>query len=67
MKFTKSEFTRTVVGEEPMVFLDAAAITERIGRISRVEKAAPVPLYHTMSVRQQPYEAKWRRALKRAS
>ncbi len=67
MRFTRTEVARSLGKDEPMVDLDAAALTERIGRISHVAKPAPVPLYHTMSVRQQPYEAKWRRALKRAS
>jgi hypothetical protein len=67
MKFSKPEITRSLVGEEPMVFLDAAALTARIGRISPAEKPVQVPMYHSMSVRQQPYEAKWRRALRRAS
>jgi hypothetical protein len=47
-----------------MVCLDAAALTQRIGSISHPEKPAPSPIYHTLTAHQQPYEAKWRRALK---
>jgi hypothetical protein len=63
MKFSKPPITRTL--GEPMVCLDATALTQRIGSISQPEKpAATSPIYETMSVRQQPYEAKWRRALR---
>jgi hypothetical protein len=62
MKFSKPAITRS---GEPMVTLDASAITQRIGSISHPEKpAATQPIYEAMSTRQQPYEAKWRRALR---
>src|SRR5213593_3498688 len=64
MKFSKPAMTRTLGGDEPMVCLDAAALTQRIGTISHPEKPAPSPMYHTMTTHQQPYEAKWRRALR---
>jgi hypothetical protein len=71
MKFGKPALTRTL-GDEPMVTLDASALTQRIGRISQPEKpvTAPTyqsmtsPIYQSMAERQQPYEAKWRRALR---
>jgi len=63
MKFGKPAITRTLGGDEPMVCLDATALTQRIGSISHPEKPAPSPIYHTTAY-QQPYEAKWRRALK---
>lgn len=63
MKFTKPTITRTL-GAEPMVTLDASALTQRIGSISHVEKPVTSPIYESMATRQQPYEAKWRRALK---
>ena len=62
MKFSKPAITRS---GEPMVCLDASALTQRIGSISQPEKpAATAPIYEAMSTRQQPYEAKWRRALR---
>jgi hypothetical protein len=62
MKFSKPVITRS---GEPMVTLDASALTQRIGTISHAEKpAATSPIYEAMSTRQQPYEAKWRRALR---
>jgi hypothetical protein len=64
MKFSKPTITQTLGGDEPMVCLDAAALTQRIGSISHPEKPAPSPIYHTMTSHQQPYEAKWRRALR---
>jgi hypothetical protein len=64
MKFSKPTITQTLGGDEPMVCLDAAALTQRIGSISHPEKPAPSPMYHTMTTHQQPYEAKWRRALR---
>ena len=63
MKFSKSAITRTL-GDEPMVNLDASALTQRIGSISHPEKHMTEPIYQAMSARQQPYEAKWRRALR---
>jgi hypothetical protein len=63
MKFSKPAMTRSL-GDEPMVTLDALALTQRIGRISEPEKPVTSPIYQAMSARQQPYEAKWRRALK---
>jgi hypothetical protein len=63
MKFNKPAITQSL-GDEPMVTLDASALTQRIGRISHVEKPLTAPIYQSMSVRQQPYEAKWRRALR---
>ena len=63
MKFSKTAITRSL-GDEPMVTLDASALTQRIGSISHPGKQVTEPIYQSMSVRQQPYEAKWRRALK---
>jgi hypothetical protein len=63
MKFSKPAITRSL-GDEPMVTLDASALTQRIGSISHPEKAVTSPIYEAMSARQQPYEAKWRRALR---
>ncbi len=64
MKFSKPTITRSL-GDEPMVTLDASALTQRIGSISHVEKPAPSPIYQPLAERQQqPYEAKWRRALR---
>ena len=64
MKFSKPAITRSLGGDEPMVTLDASALTQRIGTISHVEKPATSPIYQSLISRQQPYEAKWRRALK---
>jgi hypothetical protein len=61
--FGKVEITRTLPGEEPMVTLDAAAITERIGRISHPEPTKP-PIYQARPNPMQQTEAKWRRALR---
>lgn len=61
--FGKVEMTRTLAGEEPMITLDAAAITERIGRISHPEPTKP-PIYRAMTNPMQTSEAKWRRALR---
>jgi hypothetical protein len=62
MKFSKPVITRS---GEPMVTLDASALTQRIGSISHPEKpVATSPIYEAMATRQQPYEAKWRRALR---
>jgi hypothetical protein len=47
-----------------MVTLDASALTQRIGSISHVEKPVTSPIYQSLAERQQPYEAKWRRALR---
>jgi hypothetical protein len=63
MKFSKPVISQSL-GDEPMVTLDASALTQRIGSISHVEKPAAAPIYQSMSARQQPYEAKWRRALR---
>jgi len=63
MKFSKPALTRTL-GDEPMVNRDALALTQRIGSISHPEKPVTPPIYQSMSARQQPYEAKWRRALR---
>jgi hypothetical protein len=63
MKFNKPAITRSL-GDEPMVTLDASALTQRIGSISHVEKPAISPIYQSLTARQQPYEAKWRRALR---
>jgi hypothetical protein len=63
MRFSKPATTRSL-GDEPMVSLDASALTQRIGRISHVEKPATSPIYQSLTARQQPYEAKWRRALR---
>jgi hypothetical protein len=62
MKFSKPGITRS---GEPMVCLDASALTQRIGSISQPERPVVTsPIYEAMSARQQPYEAKWRRALR---
>jgi hypothetical protein len=63
MRFSKPAMTQSL-GDEPMVSLDASALTQRIGRISRVEKPVTSPIYQPLMERQQPYEAKWRRALR---
>jgi hypothetical protein len=63
MKFSKPAITRSL-GDEPMVSLDALALSQRIGSISHVEKPATSPIYQPLAERQQPYEAKWRRALR---
>jgi hypothetical protein len=63
MKFSKPEITQTL-GSEPMVCLDAAALTQRIGSITHPDKGPAEPIYQAMSTRQQPFEAKWRRALR---
>ena len=63
MKFGKPTITRSL-GDEPMVSLDALALTQRIGIISHVEKPVTSPIYQPLMERQQPYEAKWRRALR---
>lgn len=63
MKFGKAVVTRSF-GDEPMVTLDASALTQRIGSISHPEKPVTSPIYEAMATRQQPYEAKWRRALR---
>jgi hypothetical protein len=62
--FGKVEITRSLAGEEPMITLDASAITERIGRISHVPEPAKPPIYTALAERAQPTEAKWRRALR---
>ena len=65
MRFSKPEITRTQSGDEPMVCLDAAALTQRIGSITHPQKpAAAAPIYEAMANRRQPFEAKWRRALR---
>jgi len=46
------------------VTLDALALTQRIGTISHAEKPLTSPIYQSLAERQQPYEAKWRRALR---
>jgi hypothetical protein len=63
MRFSKPVITRSL-GDEPMVTLDASALTQRIGTISHVEKPVTSPIYQSLAERQQPYEAKWRRALR---
>jgi hypothetical protein len=63
MKFSKPAITRTL-GDEPMVTLDALALTQRIGRIAHVEKPVTSPIYESLSARHQTGEAKWRRALR---
>ena len=63
MRFTKPTISRSL-GAEPMVSLDASALTERIGSISHAEKPIVPPIYQPLTDRQQPYEAKWRRALR---
>ena len=62
--FGKVEITRSLAGEEPMVTLDASAITERIGRITHLAQPAKPPIYSALAERNQPTEAKWRRALR---
>jgi hypothetical protein len=68
--FNKATITRTLSAEEPMVTLDAAAITQRIGTLSHPAPPArpqpapsPAPIYRAMASL-QPGEAKWRRALR---
>ena len=62
MRFGRPAITRSL-GDE-MVTLDASALTQRIGRISHTEKPVTSPIYQPLAERQQPYEAKWRRALR---
>jgi hypothetical protein len=71
--FGKTTITRTLAAQEPMVNLDAAAITQRIGSISHPAPAQRIPesqtvqespLYRAMPSLAQPTEAKWRRALR---
>ena len=62
--FGKVEITRSLAGEEPMVNLDASALTERIGRISHAPEPVKPPIYSALGDRTRPTEAKWRRALK---
>lgn len=50
-----------------MVTLDAAAITRRIGIISHAQPRQPqalAPIYQAIGSRNEPTEAKWRRALR---
>jgi len=61
--FGKPATTRTLAVEEPMVTLDSAAITQRIGRIT-VPSKPEAPIYKAISSRSQPTEPKWRRALR---
>ena len=61
--FGKAAITRTMSGDEPMVTLDADAITERIGRISHAEKK-PEPIYHAITSRPEPAQPKWRSYLR---
>jgi len=63
MKFSKPAITRSL-GDEPMVSLDVLTLSQRIGSISHVEKPSTSPIYQPLAERQQPYEAKWRRALR---
>lgn len=61
MRFGKPAI-RSLSGQEPMVDLDAAAITKRIGMITqKVERQMPA-IYQAMTPPQP--EAKWRRALR---
>ncbi|HEV8537091.1 MAG TPA: hypothetical protein VGR87_15410 [Candidatus Limnocylindria bacterium] len=64
--FNKATITRSLAADEPMVTLDAAAITQRIGSISHPPKpeAVQAPIYQALATRAQPTEAKWRRALR---
>lgn len=64
MRFGKPAITQTLGGVEPMVCLDATALTQRIGLISHPEKPVTAPIYQSLAARQQPGEAKWRRALR---
>jgi len=56
--FGKGTITQTI-GAEPMVNLDAAAITQRIGSISHPE-AKPEPVYQPMIRRDEPAQPRWR-------
>jgi hypothetical protein len=56
--FGKATITRTI-GAEPMVTLDAAAITQRIGSISHPE-AKPEPTYQPITRRDEPVQPRWR-------
>jgi hypothetical protein len=64
MKFGKPAITRTLGGDEPMVWLDATALAQRIGILAHPEKPVTSPIYQSMSTRLQAGEAKWRRALR---
>jgi hypothetical protein len=57
--FGKATVTRTITGDEPMVTLDAVALTQRIGSISHPE-VKPEPVYHAITSRPEPTQPKWR-------
>ena len=61
--FGKVTITQTIGGAEPMVQLDAAAITQRIGSISHPEKK-PEPVYQPITARPEPAEPRWRSYLR---
>jgi hypothetical protein len=61
--FSKPTITRTTVGEEPMVTLDAAALTARIGQISHPAKPAE-PVYRAITARPENAQPRWRSYLR---
>lgn len=61
--FGKPTITRTMAGEEPMVMLDAAALTARIGAISHPVKPAE-PVYRAIAARPQETQPRWRSYLR---
>jgi hypothetical protein len=61
--FNKPTITRTGTGEEPMVTLDAAALTARIGTISHQPKPAE-PDYRAIAARPQETQPRWRSYLR---
>ena len=62
-KILRTTITRTVVGDEPMVQLDSAAITERIGSITHSPKPAE-PIYVPVTARPVAAEPRWRTYLR---
>lgn len=61
--FSKPTITRTGVGQEPMVTLDAAALTARIGTISHPAKPAE-PIYRAISAQPESTQPRWRSYLR---
>jgi hypothetical protein len=64
--FNKPTITRTGVGDEPMVTLDAAALTARIGAISHPVKPVE-PVYRAIAGRPQETQPRWRSYLRARS
>jgi hypothetical protein len=64
--FGKPTVTQTMAGEEPMVTLDAAAITQRIGAIRHVEKPQDLTaaLAAASRAQRETAEPRWRSYLR---